>query len=159
MAARSVPCATGGVPYATGGVAYAGIDPKPASRRPALKIWPPQAEPGRHVPHTTYPPDPLFPRNWLCYNLRAVERVAKDGAASVFPDARRVNPEPSASVSMESPGSEGSQAAETVNPQQDSAPHEDPSRFCPVCSQRLTSRRCKLICTVCAYYMSCADYY
>ena len=39
------------------------------------------------------------------------------------------------------------------------APHEDASRFCPVCSQRLTSRRCKLICTVCGYYMSCADYY
>jgi hypothetical protein len=38
-------------------------------------------------------------------------------------------------------------------------PQEDPSRFCPVCSQRLESRRCKLICDVCGYYMSCADYY
>jgi hypothetical protein len=36
---------------------------------------------------------------------------------------------------------------------------EDPSRYCPVCSQRLESRRCKLICPVCGYYMSCADYY
>jgi len=36
---------------------------------------------------------------------------------------------------------------------------EDPSRFCPVCSQRLESRRCKLVCNVCGYYMSCADYY
>ena len=36
---------------------------------------------------------------------------------------------------------------------------EDPSRYCPVCSQRLESRRCKLICLVCGYYMSCADYY
>jgi hypothetical protein len=36
---------------------------------------------------------------------------------------------------------------------------EDASRFCPVCSQRLESRRCKLICNVCGYYMSCADYY
>jgi len=35
---------------------------------------------------------------------------------------------------------------------------EDVSRFCPVCSQRLESRRCKLICNVCGYYMSCADY-
>jgi hypothetical protein len=35
---------------------------------------------------------------------------------------------------------------------------EDASRYCPVCSQRLESRRCKLICPVCAYYMSCADY-
>jgi hypothetical protein len=36
---------------------------------------------------------------------------------------------------------------------------EDASRYCPVCSQRLESRRCKLICNVCGYYMSCADYY
>jgi hypothetical protein len=39
------------------------------------------------------------------------------------------------------------------------AVREDASRFCPVCSQRLESRRCKLICNVCGYYMSCADYY
>jgi len=39
------------------------------------------------------------------------------------------------------------------------ARNEDPSRYCPVCSQRLESHRCKLICTVCGYYMSCADYY
>jgi len=38
-------------------------------------------------------------------------------------------------------------------------PTEDASRYCPVCSHRLESRRCKLICTVCGYYMSCADYY
>ncbi len=31
-------------------------------------------------------------------------------------------------------------------------------RYCPVCSQRLESRRCKLICNQCGYYMSCADY-
>ena len=37
--------------------------------------------------------------------------------------------------------------------------HEDVSRYCPVCSQRLESKRCKLICPVCGYYMSCADYY
>jgi len=36
---------------------------------------------------------------------------------------------------------------------------EDASRFCPVCSRRLESRRCKLICDACGYYMSCADYY
>ncbi len=38
-------------------------------------------------------------------------------------------------------------------------PYEHASHFCPVCSQRLESRRCKLICLVCGYYMSCADYY
>ena len=36
--------------------------------------------------------------------------------------------------------------------------HEDASRYCPVCSQRLESRRCKLVCNACGYYMSCADY-
>jgi hypothetical protein len=51
------------------------------------------------------------------------------------------------------------------DPQLDVAPpaqvalQEDASRYCPVCSQRLESRRCKLICAVCGYYMSCADYY
>src|ERR1700719_4295463 len=31
--------------------------------------------------------------------------------------------------------------------------------FCPTCSTRLDSARCKLICRCCGYYMSCADYY
>ena len=39
------------------------------------------------------------------------------------------------------------------------AQQEDPSRYCPVCSQRLESKRCKLVCGTCGYYMSCADYY
>ena len=30
---------------------------------------------------------------------------------------------------------------------------------CPVCSNRLTPRKCKLLCETCGYYMSCADYY
>jgi methionyl-tRNA synthetase len=36
---------------------------------------------------------------------------------------------------------------------------EEPMLYCPVCSTRLTSRKCKLICEKCGYYMSCADYY
>lgn len=32
--------------------------------------------------------------------------------------------------------------------------YEDASRYCPVCSQRLESRRGKLVCNVCGYYMS-----
>lgn len=29
---------------------------------------------------------------------------------------------------------------------------------CPVCSQKLLARKCKLYCSQCGYYMSCADY-
>jgi hypothetical protein len=36
---------------------------------------------------------------------------------------------------------------------------EEPMLFCPVCSTRLTPRKCKLLCEKCGYYMSCADYY
>jgi hypothetical protein len=39
------------------------------------------------------------------------------------------------------------------------APVDHHCQICPTCSHRLTSRRCKLICTHCGYYMSCADYY
>ena len=31
--------------------------------------------------------------------------------------------------------------------------------YCPVCSRRLTERKCKLFCEQCGYYLSCADYY
>ena len=36
---------------------------------------------------------------------------------------------------------------------------ENASDFCPVCSLRLESRSCKLVCPQCGYYMSCSDYY
>jgi len=39
------------------------------------------------------------------------------------------------------------------------APVEEPMLYCPVCWVRLASRKCKLICEKCGYYMSCADYY
>ena len=35
----------------------------------------------------------------------------------------------------------------------------EPSLYCPVCSLRLAERKCKLFCTRCGYYLSCADYY
>ena len=36
---------------------------------------------------------------------------------------------------------------------------EEAMLYCPVCSTKLESRKCKLFCTQCGYYMSCADYY
>jgi len=32
-------------------------------------------------------------------------------------------------------------------------------QLCPNCSERLASHRCKLVCSRCGYYLSCADYY
>jgi hypothetical protein len=82
----------------------------------------------------------------MCYNHRAVEQAVKQGVAAIWP----------------AEGGSTSPQAEPKAPTQGSAvldAHEDASRYCPVCSQRLESRRCKLICAVCGYYMSCADYY
>jgi len=80
----------------------------------------------------------LFPCRGMCYNRRAVERTAKQQLTPVPP--------------------ERAELAAVAQPVVAVA-QEDASRYCPVCSQRLVSRRCKLICTVCGYYMSCADYY
>ena len=32
-------------------------------------------------------------------------------------------------------------------------------QICPTCSHSLTGHHCKLVCTHCGYYLSCADYY
>ena len=39
------------------------------------------------------------------------------------------------------------------------AEEEEAMLHCPLCSTRLTGRKCKLLCEKCGYYMSCADYY
>ena len=90
------------------------------------------------------PSPKLFPCNAMCYNRPAVERTAKWELAR---------------VQAESAQAAAQSAASLQHGQSPAARTEDPSRYCPVCSQRLQSRRCKLICSVCGYYMSCADYY
>ena len=31
--------------------------------------------------------------------------------------------------------------------------------YCPTCGTRLEDSRCKLICRLCGYFLSCADFY
>jgi hypothetical protein len=80
----------------------------------------------------------------MCYKRRAVNSAAKQELAPVQRE--------SAEVSVLHASAAKAETCVVVA-------GEDPSRYCPVCSQRLESRRCKLICPVCGYYMSCADYY
>jgi hypothetical protein len=90
-------------------------------------------------------PPPCFPlAGRMCYNHRAVEDGAKRG---VVP------------VSMEPVEPVSGKAAQEKPSRSMGIGNEDASRYCPICSQRLESRRCKLICGACGYYMSCADFY
>jgi hypothetical protein len=89
---------------------------------------------------------PLALPSWrgMCYKRRAVNSAAKQELAPVQREAVEVSTQEASPANVEG----------TVG-----IPGEDASRYCPVCSKRLESRRCKLICPVCGYYMSCADYY
>ena len=56
---------------------------------------------------------------------------------------------------QQAPNALDSQSAETSDK---SAAQELPVQFCPVCSARLESRRCKMICPRCGYFMSCSEF-
>jgi len=99
---------------------------------------------------SSLPPLPRFDR--LCYNGAAVERVAKSINACEVNEEWALQENSVAEQSRSNPSRFEAVSAGNARP-------EDASRYCPVCSQRLESRRCKLICNVCGYYMSCADYY
>jgi hypothetical protein len=89
----------------------------------------------------------------MCYNHPAVKGARKQEFAS--PRAK-----PAGAVSEQAANEqENANAVAASAPESEMLAGEDPSRYCPVCSRRLESRRCKLICPVCGYYMSCADYY
>jgi len=78
------------------------------------------------------------------YNRRAVKSAAKQESAPLGREPAQASARNAAPAEGDGP-----MAAQS----------EDASRYCPVCSQRLESRHCQLICGVCGYYMSCADYY
>lgn len=49
--------------------------------------------------------------------------------------------------------------ADGPNTQPAAQPVEHACQICPNCGHRLTGHHCKLVCTQCGYYLSCADYY
>jgi hypothetical protein len=49
-------------------------------------------------------------------------------------------------------------AASPQSEETSSSAAQVPADFCPVCSARLESHRCKLVCPRCGYFMSCSEF-
>jgi hypothetical protein len=60
--------------------------------------------------------------------------------------------DPDFSAEVSHPGAAGETVAEEP-------PVDHHCQICPNCGHRLSGHSCKLVCTGCGYYMSCADYY
>jgi len=93
-------------------------------------------------------------------------------ASGVGPDAARRRPSFHANLSGMLPqaprivnSESGDQSAPEISQSgaagaaNETQPVEHHSQVCPTCGHQLTGHRCKLVCTECGYYMSCADYY
>lgn len=90
----------------------------------------------------------------MCYKVRAVSgRKETVRAAVVVGDSQE------ARASTREVFRAGSEPLAPDSLSSKSTQSEDASLFCPVCSARLTPRKCKMICDVCGYYMSCSDFY
>lgn len=131
------------------------------------------AQTGVSVPHVMRRLAPTVLRfrggGGLCYNRGAVRDAGELGMfpgdfagsgfaprASAGSPARAEERPPSlaAQDEQEAAATRGADVGPAV-----AGTQEDASRYCPVCSRRLESSRCKLVCRGCGYYMSCADYY
>ena len=54
--------------------------------------------------------------------------------------------------------SEDTSKSTPTEPPDASGATEFPNQFCPVCSSRLASHRCKMLCPRCGYFMSCSEF-
>ena len=64
---------------------------------------------------------------------------------------------PALSIPISRPRFRGDTAKGSTGPRR--APVDHHCQICPTCGHRLTGHHCKLVCTYCGYYLSCADYY